>query len=43
VADKIAKILKFLEKDSDHDIITMVKRINEVGYKTAALAVLSEV
>ena len=43
VQDKVAKILKFLEKDNDHDIITMVKKINEVGYKSAALALLAEV
>lgn len=41
--DKIAKILKFLEKDNDHDITTMVKKINELGYKTAALAIMAEV
>lgn len=40
--DKIGKVVSYLEKDTDHYISTLVKKISSSNYNTAAQVFLSE-
>ena len=42
IEDKIGKVVGYLEKDSDHYISSLVKKILGTNYNTAAQAIVSE-
>lgn len=42
VEDKIGKIIGFLDKDEDHFIASLAKKISSSTYQTAAQAIVSD-